>query len=114
MATVSAKEFGNWTDISRRGERLVGRDGNGMMYGEGVVRFDGGDMSHELGVSIRDQLYEITVMESAIAQCPQPGDDRLLELLTFDKIVLMTGELPERGGVLEAYPELEKFIGQIN
>lgn len=75
--------------------------------------FGGGELSIELAKSIHDQLLEITVMRSAIGQCPQEGDDKLLELLSFERIVLETGKLPERGGVLEAYPNLKEYIGQI-
>lgn len=104
MAEVSATNYGNTVATSRFGERLVARDGNGELYGELIERYE---------TDVDARLLEISVMENLIVQSPQAGDERVLELLAFEKVII-EGELgDDYRSIVETYPDLPAEMQEI-
>ena len=60
---------------------------------------------------IAEQLADIAVMRSEIAQNPQPGDEDILTLLAYDEIVLRSGMDPEYiSEITRVYPEMPEVV----
>lgn len=107
MATVSAEKYGNHTPFSEYGEPLLAQDGNGDMYGDETILLEG---------DRRVRIMDILALESEIMRSPlQEGDKKALELLEFDKIILVNGLESDESyeSFVAAYPDLSDHIREV-
>lgn len=90
-------------------------------YGEPLELLETNNMANDLRVEYApgtdSRLLGIMELRSAIAQCPQPGDEVFLKYLKEDEELIIRGISPDKL-VAETYPELParvtSLIAEIN
>lgn len=105
MAELSATHYGNSVVVSKFGDKLTARDGNGDTYGELVEKYE---------TDVDARLADISVMEYELSVGPaQPDDERVLELLQFEKVIIQGNLGDDYRSILETYPDLPADMEEI-